>query len=181
MNAEQTKRLSKFLSYVLRHDPGSIGVELSPAGWIAVDALLTASRKHGKPLSREQLEQIVHGNDKQRFAFSEDGLQIRANQGHSLSVDLGYEPAQPPEVLYHGTTHKFLDSIRQHGLQKRSRHHVHLSVTQETAAAVGARRGKPTILTIRSREMHEAGCAFYVTPNQVWLTEEVPPHYIEFP
>jgi putative RNA 2'-phosphotransferase len=181
MNAEQAKRISKFLSYVLRHDPRSIGIELSSAGWVAVEDLLEGARQHGTRITREQLEEVVRNSDKQRFAFSEDRLHIRANQGHSVPVELGYEPATPPEVLYHGTTAKFLDSIRQHGLQKQARHHVHLSPTVETATAVGGRRGKPMILTIRARAMHDAGHAFYVTPNQVWLTDAVPPEFIETP
>jgi putative RNA 2'-phosphotransferase len=178
MTPEQAKQISKFLSYVLRHDPQSIGVTLSPAGWIGIDELLAASAKHGRRITRAELEEVVRTSDKQRFAVSDDGSQIRANQGHSVVVDLGYEPATPPEFLYHGTTEKFLDSIRRHGLQKRSRHHVHLSPNEETARAVGGRRGKAVILTIRARQMHEAGCEFYVTPNSVWLTDAVPPEFI---
>jgi putative RNA 2'-phosphotransferase len=178
MTPEQAKSISKFLSYVLRHDPQSIGVALSPAGWIAVDELLAAAAKHGRRITREELEEVVAASDKQRFALSKDGLQIRANQGHSVPVELGYEPSPPPDVLYHGTTEKFLESIRRHGLQKRGRHHVHLSPTVETARAVGGRRGKPVILSIRAREMYAAGYAFFVTPNQVWLADEVPPQFI---
>ncbi len=181
MNAERTKRISKFLSYVLRHDPQSIQVELTPAGWVSVETLLTAARRHGHAITREQLDEVVRSSDKQRFAFSEDGLQIRANQGHSVPVELGYEPAEPPETLYHGTTARFLDAIRRHGLQKRGRHHVHLSATIATAATVGGRRGKPVILAIRAQAMHQDGHVFYVTPNHVWLTDEAPPQYIDFP
>jgi putative RNA 2'-phosphotransferase len=178
MTPEQTKQISKFLSYVLRHDPQSIGIALSPAGWIGVEELLAAARKHGRRITRAELDEVVRTSDKQRFALSDDGLQIRANQGHSVVVELGYEPSPPPAILYHGTTEKFLESIRRHGLQKRSRHHVHLSPTVETARAVGGRRGKAVILAIRAREMHEAGHAFFVTPNQVWLADEVPPEFI---
>lgn len=180
MSPEEAKQISKFLSYVLRHDPQSIGVSLSPAGWVGVDELLAAARKRGRSITRAELFEVVRTSDKQRFAFSDDGLEIRANQGHSLPVELGYEPSAPPDVLFHGTTDLFLDSIRRDGLQKRSRHHVHLSPTIETARAVGGRRGKPVILTIRARMMHDAGFAFFVTPNQVWLTDEVPPEYIEW-
>lgn len=178
MNVQE---VSKFLSYVLRHRPDAIGVELSPAGWVSVDELLAATARHGKPITREQLDEVVHTSDKQRFAFSEDGLQIRANQGHSVRIDLGYEAATPPQTLYHGTTEKYLADIRREGLKKRSRHHVHLSDTVETATAVGARRGKPVVLSIRAAEMHAAGHEFYVTPNNVWLTDAVPPEYLEFP
>ncbi|MBW3598893.1 MAG: RNA 2'-phosphotransferase [Planctomycetes bacterium] len=181
MNAQEAKRISKFLSYVLRHDPGSIGVELSPAGWVPVETLIAAANRHGSPLTVEQLHEVVRTSDKQRFALSEDGLQIRANQGHSVSVELGYEPAVPPELLYHGTTAKFLDAIRREGLKKGRRHHVHLSATIETATAVGGRRGKPVILAVRAAEMHRAGAPFYVTPNKVWLTDAVPIGYIDFP
>jgi putative RNA 2'-phosphotransferase len=181
MNAEQTKRISKFLSLVLRHQPQLIGLELSPAGWVAIDELLAAAAQHGRRMTREELDEVVRSNDKQRFAISDDGLHIRANQGHSVEVDLGYTPADPPEVLYHGTTEQFLDSIRRTGLHKRKRHHVHLSLSVETATAVGGRRGKPTILTIRAGAMQAAGHKFFVTPNGVWLTNEVPPEYIEFP
>jgi putative RNA 2'-phosphotransferase len=140
-----------------------------------VAGLLEGARKNGNHITREQLEEVIRTSDKQRFALSEDGLQIRANQGHSVPVELGYEAAVPPDLLYHGTTGKFLNSIRKHGLQKQARHHVHLSPTVETATAVGGRRGKPVILTIRARH------AFYVTPNQVWLVDAVPPEFIEFP
>lgn len=180
MKPDEAKRVSKFLSYVLRHDPGSIGIALSADGWVAIEELLAGAGRHGTHLTRGQLDEVVQTSDKQRFALSEDGLRIRANQGHSVSVDLGYEPAEPPEVLYHGTTGKFLDSIRKHGLQKGSRHHVHLSPNTETAAKVGGRRGKPVILTIRAQAMHAAGHVLFLTPNEVWLTDAVPPEFIEF-
>jgi len=129
-------RISKFLSLVLRHKPEEIGITLDPAGWIDVDSLLAACAAHGSPITRDQLDSIVAGSDKQRFAFSEDRLRIRANQGHSVEVELGYAPAEPPEILYHGTAEKYVDSIRREGLLKRQRHHVHLSPTVQTAAAV---------------------------------------------
>jgi putative RNA 2'-phosphotransferase len=181
MKAQEAKRISKFLSYVLRHEPESIGVELSPAGWVPVEMLLAAAARHGRRITIDQLNEVVRTSDKQRFAFSEDGRDIRANQGHSAPVELGYEPAPPPEVLYHGTTERFLDAIGREGLKRGSRHHVHLSATIETATAVGGRRGRPVVLTIRAREMHNAGHTFYVTPNNVWLTESVPPEYLDFP
>ena len=181
MNTEQTKRLSKFLSLVLRHQPDEIGITLDPAGWTPVDELLAAMSRHGKSVSRADLEFVVANNDKKRFAFSDDGLSIRASQGHSVEVELGYVPADPPETLLHGTVEKFLDSIRVSGLVKGSRHHVHLSATRETAVAVGGRRGKPVVLTIRAGAMQAAGHAFFLSANGVWLTENVPVEFINFP
>src|SRR5882724_880546 len=128
-------QISKILSLVLRHKPEEIGVALDEGGWIEVDTLLKACAAHGFAISGVELDAVVAGSDKQRFAFSEDRLRIRANQGHSVEVELGYAPAEPPEVLYHGTAEKYVDAIRREGLLKRQRHHVHLSPTVQTAAA----------------------------------------------
>lgn len=173
--------LSRTLSYVLRHKPDSVGLTLDAAGWASVTDLLMALARKGHTISRATLERVVRDSDKQRFALSEDGLRIRANQGHSLQVDLGYEPAVPPRVLYHGTVERALASIRAQGLARRQRHHVHLSATVETASVVGARRGRPVVLSIDAKAMHEAGHAFFCSTNSVWLTEHVPPVYIRFP
>jgi putative RNA 2'-phosphotransferase len=142
---------------------------------------LSACLRHGKKLSREKLDDIVANNDKMRYAISDDGLRIRANQGHSVEVDLDYEPAEPPEFLYHGTPDKFIEAIKESGLEKRARHHVHLSEHIDTATAVGKRRGRPVILTIEAQRMRSAGLQFFVTPNGVWLTARVPVDYIVFP
>ncbi|HSU68802.1 MAG TPA: RNA 2'-phosphotransferase [Tepidisphaeraceae bacterium] len=174
-------QISKVLSLVLRHKPEEVGITLDAAGWVGVDTLLAATAAHGVRISGEELDQVVAKSDKQRFAFSEDRTRIRANQGHSVEVELGYEPADPPETLYHGTAEKFLDSIRRQGLLKRARHHVHLSPTRETASAVGSRHGKLVLLTVRSGAMHRDGHAFYKTPNDVWLTDRVPVEYLVFP
>ena len=171
-------RHSKFLSLVLRHQPEKIGVSLDPNGWIEVDTLLEAMARHGKRLSRESLERLIRESEKQRFALSEDGLRIRANQGHSVEVDLALAPQTPPEILYHGTVDRFMDSILANGLLKGNRHHVHLSADVETAQKVGQRRGKPVILEVLAGEMHRAGRLFYLSENGVWLTEEVPVQYI---
>lgn len=171
-------RTSKFLSLVLRHRPEMIGIRLDDAGWAPVAELLKACAAHGVALTEQQLRDVVQNNDKQRFAFSEDGSMIRASQGHSVSVELGYEPAVPPETLYHGTVDHFISSIERNGLVKGKRHHVHLSPDTATAAKVGGRRGKPVILEIKAGEMHRAGIAFFVSANGVWLTEHVPPDYI---
>lgn len=181
MDAQQTKKTSKFLSLVLRHQPETIGITLDDAGWVTVDDLLTALASQGRPLTREVLEMVVANNDKQRFSFSDDGKQIRANQGHSVEVELGYEACTPPEILYHGTPRQFVEPIRRGGLQKMQRHHVHMHQDLNTATAVGNRRGKAVILKIRALEMHAAGHAFFVTANHVWLTDHVPSEYIEFP
>lgn len=172
---------SKQLSYVLRHRPDSVGLVLDEAGWVTVDALLAALARHGTALARGELEAIVRGSDKQRFAFSDDGQRIRAQQGHSVAVDLGHAEATPPPLLYHGTVARFLPSIAEHGLRRGQRHHVHLSATPETATAVGQRRGAPVILTVRAAAMAADGHRFFVTPNHVWLTDHVAPAYLSIP
>jgi putative RNA 2'-phosphotransferase len=174
-------QLSKFLSLVLRHKPDEIGITLDEAGWVSVPELLEALNRAGRGMSRETLERLVRTSDKQRFSLSADGTSIRANQGHSVDVELGYEPAEPPEMLFHGTAEKSVESIRREGLQKRKRHHVHLSPTRQTAAAVGSRHGKLVLLEVRAGAMHRDGFAFYRTPNNVWLTDEVLVKYLVFP
>ena len=174
-------RTSKFLSLVLRHEPGKIGVTLDEAGWTEVDGLLTACAAHGVVITRAELGEIVASSDKQRFALSPDGARIRANQGHSVDVDLELPPATPPARLYHGTVAEAVPAIRAEGLTKRARHHVHLSADTETATAVGGRRGKAVILVIQAAAMAAAGHVFFVSANGVWLTDHVPAEYIEFP
>ncbi len=174
-------RTSKFLSFVLRHKPDEVGLTLETGGWVHVDALIAAANRAGVNLDHALLREVVATNDKKRFAFSEDGLRIRANQGHSVPIDLGLEPVVPPDVLFHGTAARFLDSIRRHGLQRRNRHHVHLSPDAQTATAVGKRHGKPVVLAVTARRMHDAGFPFYRSQNNVWLTEHVAPAYLIFP
>lgn len=181
MDARTLVELSKFLSWVLRHQPDAIGITLDPAGWTDVDALLAQARAHGRPLTRELLERIVAESPKQRFALSEDRGRIRASQGHSVEVELGYEPAMPPELLFHGSVDANVAAIRADGLRRMSRHHVHLSPDETTARSVGGRRGRPVILRVAAGRMHRDGHAFYRSANGVWLTEHVPPEYIEFP
>jgi putative RNA 2'-phosphotransferase len=178
-----SKKTSKFLSLVLRHEPERIGITLGDAGWTNVDALLAASALHGVTITRDELAEIVRSSDKQRFALSADGTQIRANQGHSVEVDLKLEPTPPPATLYHGTVDRLhvLDSIRAKGLIKGERHHVHLSADTETAGKVGSRRGKPVLLEVRADAMADAGHVFYCSANGVWLVESVPPEFIDFP
>jgi putative RNA 2'-phosphotransferase len=181
MNEKERTRASKFLSLVLRHEPGKIGLNLDAAGWVDVDALLTACRRNGVAIDRAGLEEVVATNDKKRFALSEDGRRIRASQGHSIEVSLGYKAQLPPARLFHGTATRFGPSIREQGLLKMERHHVHLSATEETARKVGGRHGKPLVLVVDSEAMAAAGHLFFLSENSVWLTESVPVQFIEFP
>ena len=179
MDTKAATRLSKFLSQHLRHQPEAIGLALAPGGWVAVADLLAACAAHGHPLTRDELEDLVEDNDKQRFAFDEAGLRMRAQQGHSVEVDLQLAPATPPAVLYHGTTPAALPTIRAGGLQKMSRHHVHLTTDEATARRVGQRRGRPLLLAVDAAALHAAGGVFYQSGNGVWLIEAVPPEYLE--
>ncbi len=181
MNERETVRTSKFLSLILRHEPQRAGLTLDDAGWVDVDLLLCAVNQHGVALTLEQLKHVVGTNPKKRFALSEDGLRIRASQGHSLEVDLQYEPEAPPELLYHGTATRFIDAIRSGGLEKMQRHDVHLSAETAVTIQVGARHGKPVLLTIRAGEMHRAGHQFRRSANGVWLVPHVPAEFIDFP
>lgn len=177
----QLVRYSKFLSLVLRHKPETIGLHLDVQGWADIEELLAKAKAQGVSLTRPQLEQIVATNDKQRFALSPDGQRIRANQGHSIKIDLGLEPQIPPPYLYHGTATRFLASIRQQGLLARGREHVHLSTDEETARRVGERHGQPVVLGIEAEAMHKAGIPFYRSANGVWLVSHVPLNNIVFP
>lgn len=174
-------RTSKFMSKVLRHDPGSVGLRLDDAGWVDVGELLTAAERAGVSLDRETLDRVVAENDKKRFAFSDDGQRIRASQGHSVAVELGLQPVTPPDVLFHGTADRNLESIRAQGLIPGRRTHVHLSADEETATNVGRRHGRPVVLRVAAGALHRAGHAFYRSDNGVWLTDAVPPEHIEFP
>ena len=180
MNTKKIKIISKFLSLILRHNPGKIGLDLDKNGWANVNDLLSKSRKKHN-ISMETLEVVVETNDKKRFTFNDNKTKIRANQGHSLkTVDLQLKAVQPPEYLYHGSVAKFIEAIQKEGLKKQSRQHVHLSVDRETAIKVGSRRGKPIILSVRALDMHKEGFPFYLSENKVWLTDAVPSKFIEF-
>jgi putative RNA 2'-phosphotransferase len=178
MDPRQRTRISKFLSKHLRHSPEALGLELEPGGWVRVEDLLAGADRQGFRISRAQLEEVVEQNDKQRFGFDETGERIRANQGHSVEVDLKLDPVVPPEILYHGTSTDRVDTILHDGLSRMSRHHVHLSETVPTATAVGSRHGKPVVLVVESGRMHRAGLVFYRSDNGVWLTDLVPPEYL---
>ena len=172
----QQIRISRFLSLILRHQPARVGVRLDAGGWIDVDTLLRALNNHGMQVSREDLGQIVAENDKRRFLLR-DG-RIRANQGHSIAVDLGLTPETPPDELFHGTAEKSMASIRRHGLLKRKRQHVHLSPDVQTALKVGRRHGTPVVLSVQAGAMVRDGRVFFLSENGVWLTDSVPPHYL---
>ena len=171
-----TRKISKFMSLVLRHRPEKIGLKLDENGWADVQELITKMN-----INLQELEYVVENNDKKRFAFNEDKTKIRANQGHSLkTVDLELKNIQPPNFLFHGTVGKFMSAIRDTGLLKMNRQHVHLSKDKETAIKVGSRRGKAIILSVRAGEMYEKGFEFYCSENGVWLTDHVPSEYIDF-
>ena len=172
------KNFSKFLSYVLRHHPDSIGIKLDGQGWTEISTLMRQAAKHGKRFKLEDLHETVRSSDKQRFAISEDGLRIRANQGHSVKIDLALPVTVPPDVLYHGTASRFIASIMKEGLRPGSRHHVHLSTTLATARTVGARHGAPVILQVMTAQMQADGFQFFVSANGVWLCDTVPAKYL---
>jgi putative RNA 2'-phosphotransferase len=176
MTSVSRTKTSKFLSLVLRHEPETIGLTLDDNGWADIETLIDLANANGKPVTRALID-----NDKQRFAISEDGLRIRANQGHSIDVDLALTALEPPATLYHGTATRFAKSIRNLGLVKQSRQHVHLSSDQATAIKVGTRHGKPLVLKIRAGEMHARGLAFFRSENGVWLTDAVAAEFIDWP
>ncbi len=178
MNERQQVQISKLLSKHLRHEPEVLGLTLEPGGWVAVDALLDAAARKGMCLTRCDLESLVAESDKQRFALDESGGRIRANQGHSVEVDLQLVALEPPAILFHGTVARFLDAIMAEGLKPMSRHHVHLSSDQETARKVGARRGKPVVLCVDAAAMHCQAHVFYRSENGVWLTDAVAPQFL---
>jgi putative RNA 2'-phosphotransferase len=167
---------SKFLAYVLRHDPGSVGIELGEGGWVDVDVLLAAVAAHGRPLAPERLDRLVTGLDKPRF--ERDGSRIRATHGHSVDVDLRRTPAVPPSELYHGTAERFVPRILDEGLLPGRRTHVHLSASPAAAAVVGSRHGRPVVLRVDAAAMHAGGHVFHAAPGGVWLTTRVPAAYL---
>jgi len=173
------KDLSKYLSYVLRHAPDSIGLTLDAQGYASVAELIEKSVAAGRKLDAGLLREIVASSPKQRFTLSPDGTRIRAAQGHSIDVDPGLAPVTPPNVLYHGTAKRFLPSIREKGLIPGERRQVHLSGDAATARSVGMRHGSPVVLTVAAQRMHDDGHAFFVADNGVWLTDHVPTQYLD--
>lgn len=179
MNDKDIKHKSKFLSLVLRHNPGLISLELDENGWADVGQLMVKAKIKKVHFTQEILDIVVETNNKQRFAYNEDKTMIRANQGHSINIDIALDPIEPPTELYHGTSINNVDSIRQIGIDKRSRQHVHLSHEKETAINVGSRHGKPYILVVDAGQMYLDGCLFYHSKNGVWLTDYIDPKYLQ--
>lgn len=166
-------KVSKYLSYVLRHAPETIGLQMDSEGWVDIDELV---KKAQEPMTRQDVERAVELNEKQRFAIK--GNLIRANQGHSIDIELNLEEQEPPEYLYHGTPEHKVVQLVIDGIKKMDRQHVHLSADQETARIVGARRGKPRVLQVEAQVMFASGCKFYRATNGVWLTDYVAPIFI---
>lgn len=179
MNVKRAVTVSKYLSRHLRHAPAELGLTLEPGGWVSVDDLLAAAAEAGFPIDREELTAVVADSDKQRFAFDEAGDMIRANQGHSVAVDLQLSPSTPPPVLFHGTPAKHQAVILERGLHRMRRHHVHLSPDVDTAMRVGRRRGLPVVFSVRASIMIDDGFLFYLSANGVWLVDHVPPSYLQ--
>ncbi len=181
MRNESNKKTSKFISLILRHNPGAIGIKLDEHGWADVEELIQGVNKAGKALDLDLLKEIVRTNDKKRFNFNEDFTKIRANQGHSIQVDVELKAALPPDVLYHGTATRFLGSIlnAKEGLRAGSRLYVHLSRDYSTAVKVGSRHGIPVVLKVEAGRMVKDGYTFYLSENGVWLVEKVPVKYLE--
>ncbi|MBI5564056.1 MAG: RNA 2'-phosphotransferase [Chloroflexi bacterium] len=178
MDAKLVK-ISRFINLVLRHKPQTIGLTLDASGRASVDELISRAQRARVPLTLDLLRQVVAEDDKQRYAFSQDGLRIRASQGHSIPVELGLEPVTPPDRLYHGTARRFLDSILLHGLLAKGRQYVHLSSDEVTAIKVGRRHGEPIVLVVQADRMEHDGFKFYRSANGVWLTDRVPVEYLE--
>ena len=174
-------KISKFMSLVLRHKPETIGLRLDAQGWADIGELIEKAGAHGMTLTPKLVAEIVAASDKQRFAIDESGQRIRANQGHSVDVDLGLAPAEPPPTLFHGTAETTVAAIRAEGLKAGQRQHVHLSPDEDTAIKVGQRHGRPVVLRIAAGRMRAARHAFFLSTNGVWLTEAVPVQFIEFP
>ncbi len=178
MNSSRLVKVSKYLSKHLRHEPERLGLKLAPGGWVCIDEFLAACQQDEFPISRAELEEVVIKSDKQRFSFDQTKTHIRANQGHSIDVDLQLDPQIPPDLLYHGTGEGSVEAIWQFGLQKMSRHHVHLSTDIATATAVGTRKGRPVIFMVNAAKMYQDGFTFYCSDNGVWLVETVPSKYL---
>ena len=178
--SKDLEKISRFLSYILRHKPEAIGITLDSNGWVGIDVLIRQAKKHGMQISQDLITEVVRTNDKKRFTLSEDNLKIRAAQGHSTNqVNIAYIEKIPPEHLYHGTATHFLDSIFQQGLIAGERHYVHISIDEKTAIAVGKRHGKPIVLRIKALAMFQQGFKFYLADNGVWLTNNVPSQFLE--
>lgn len=178
--AENLEKLGKFISLILRHSPETIGLELDESGWADVRKLLDGMNRKGRRINFSLLNEIVEKNNKKRYEFSNDYKKIRACQGHSIDINLDLESIEPPEILFHGTALRNLDSIKKDGVNKRNRQHVHLSEDYDTAYNVGKRHGKPYIITVLSGKMYKEGKKFYISKNKVWLTDDIESKYLKF-
>lgn len=179
ISEKQITHISKFLSLVLRHQPETIGIQLDQNGWADIDELIEKANNFGTKFDRPTLNHIIETNSKKRFAFNETLDKIRASQGHSIEIELGYTNQQPPEILFHGTSEKFVQSILATGLDKRNRQHTHLSADIETAIKVGQRHGKPFVFKVLVGQMYQDNFVFYISENGVWLTDNVPTKYLK--
>lgn len=179
MDERRIVKVSKYLAKHLRHRPERLGLQLEDGGWVHVDALLAACRRAGFELSPDELSEVVERNDKRRFSFDASGTRIRANQGHSVTIDLQLQPVEPPDLLFHGTGQTTVEAILTQGLQPMGRHHVHLSSDVGTAVKVGARHGRPAVLQVDAGRMSADGATFLRADNGVWLTEYVPRDYLQ--
>jgi putative RNA 2'-phosphotransferase len=179
ISEKEATRISKFLSLVLRHRPETIGIQLDKNGWTDVNDLIKKANKYGVKFDRKLLDHVVETNTKKRFAFDETFEKIRASQGHSINIDLGYKPQKPPEILYHGTAKASVQSIIETGLEKRDRQYVHLSADIKTAIKVGQRHGKPVVFKVFAEQMYNDNFEFFISENGVWLTDAVPKKYLK--
>lgn len=179
VHGNSDENMGRFISLILRHHPETIGIQLDSYGWVDVDELIHGINVSGRYIDMEMLERIVQNNNKKRYSFSDDKTKIRANQGHSVKVDVGMQKMVPPNELYHGTADRFLDSIKEKGILKMSRQYVHLSADVETATMVGKRHGKPIILVIDTKQMVETGYTFWLSDNGVWQSEDIPWRYVK--
>lgn len=173
------KKISKIMSYALRHKPEKLGIDVDKGGWTNMDKLVRALQDHFPDITYQIVVDVIQSNDKQRFTLSSNRDRVRAAQGHSLDVDLGYSTTRPPDRLFHGTSSNNYIGIMKHGINKGTRHHVHLSPDFETAKTVGSRKGKPLVLTIATNAMYADGYKFFKSDNGVWLTDFIPTQYIE--
>lgn len=178
ISEKQQTHISKFLSLILRHKPETIGIQLDQNGWIDIYELIEKSNKHGIQFDRETLNHIVGTNSKKRFAFNDKFDKIRASQGHSVEIELGYKNQKPPEILFHGTSEKSVQPILEKGLKRQNRQHVHLSSDIETAIKVGQRHGKPIVFKVLAEQMYKDNFQFFISENGVWLTDNVPTKYL---
>lgn len=177
----KTRKVSKLLSYVLRHKPEAYQLDMDKNGWVDLNQLINKVNQNGGQLNLELIQEVVANNDKQRFKLDLTNHRIRANQGHSININLELQEQTPPECLYHGTSVDTIPKIKATGIKKMNRHLVHLSQDESTAKIVGSRHGRPAVLKVKAQRMHAQGLKFFLSENGVWLTDFVDPDFIDFP